>query len=140
AADRVECHRVAGRPPGRAGLLNEAILRSRGRWVHLPLAGDLFLPGFYQRLGMAEVRSPAAAMAFCQHLWASGDRLLKLSPLERAEPATLDDLAGRAVRNLSLLWPAAVVRRDAYERVGGFREDLGLAADWEMGIRLALRF
>ena len=42
------------------------------------------------------------------------------------------------VANPSLHRPAGiVVRRRAYERLGGFRTDLPHAADWEMWTRLA---
>ena len=36
--------------------------------------------------------------------------------------------------------PAAVVKREVYERLGGFRSELRYALDWEMWVRIAARY
>ena len=119
---------------------NEAIRRSRGRWVHLLHDGDFVLPGFYQTLRIGVEAAPAGvAVAFCQYA-TQDDRANTLwSPPpfgERAGLLTREFLARLAVAN-PLNLPAVVFRREAFEVVGLFHEDLPYTADWEWYVRSA---
>ncbi len=62
-----------------------------------------------------------------------------LSRLERASAGVLEEWLPQIVSRQPVQCPAIVVRRDVYESVGGFREDLCFALDWEMWVRIARR-
>ena len=115
------------------------IQRARGEWVHILHGDDLVVPGFYETLETALRAHPDAAAAFCRtiNVDASG------APIDLSEPEA--DQAGMhpgligklAIRNL-IMFPSMVVKRETYERLGGFHPALFHAADWDMWKRVAL--
>jgi len=137
---RIEIHRF----PGRSGLaqnLNRAIALSRGRLVHLLHQDDYVLPGFYARMRDAFGRAPMLGMAFCraQVVDHRGD-VLKRTSVPRLWSGIVRNWVARIATRQRVQAPCAVVARSAYEQVGGFREDLQLALDWEMWVRVAVRY
>ena len=136
AGDGVRLH-VNDENQGPVGNFNTCIRRATGDLVHLLHADDEVLPGFYGRVESAFGHDGVVA-AVCRAEYID----------ERGSPMTIT----RAEQEASGVWrrarevltvsnrvrPAAVVvRRDAYEALGGFRADLPHAADWEMWARLA---
>jgi len=138
AGERVAIHRLE-RNRGLAGAWNACLARARGRWVHVLHQDDLVLPGFYARLSDGIARAPEVGAAFCRHVHvdAAGTRL-HTSELERASAGVVDDWLGRIAVWQGVQCAAMVVRRDTYERVGGFRADLAYALDWDMWRRIAV--
>jgi glycosyltransferase involved in cell wall biosynthesis len=135
AGDRVEYYRNAANLR-LAGNWNACIGHARGRWIHILHQDDLVLPGFYRR--MAEAQNAGCGAAFCQHAFIdSGGRWLSISGLERESAGCLDGWLERIADRQVAQCPAVVVRRDTYERLGGFRPDLGFVLDWEMWVRIA---
>ena len=81
------------------------------------------------------------ATAFREHraVGALGCRLARKSDPKRNETREL--LLGEAVarelrRGVTLVPPGLVVRKDIWDKAGGFRTDLPVAEDWDFGVRL----
>jgi glycosyltransferase involved in cell wall biosynthesis len=139
APDRVELYRQPIHR-GLGGNWNTCVAQSRGRWVHILHQDDLVLPGFYDRLARAGER-PDVGAAFCHH-WIvdDGGRKLIVMPLERPTAGVLEDLLEKITQEQHIHCPSIVIRRDVYERLGGFREDLCYTLDWEMWVRIAAAY
>ncbi len=114
---------------------NTCIEWSRGELLHILHADDYVRPGFYSAVETAFAAAPAADLCLVRALVvdASGE---------------LERLAGRLGRSGDVLTAAAlaygndfycpgvVVRRAAYERLGGFSPRLRYVPDWEMWLRI----
>jgi glycosyltransferase involved in cell wall biosynthesis len=131
---RVRFHR---RPAngGATRNFNTCIERSRGRLIHILHGDDFVLPGFYATLGAAAAAHPAAQLIACRSFFVGEDDVIfhvsqRLPELEGGaatpEPFFYD---------CPLQTPTVVVRRDFYERRGGFLPELIHAADCEMWSR-----
>jgi glycosyltransferase involved in cell wall biosynthesis len=138
---RVEFRRQP-RNLGLAGNWNACVELARGRWVHILHQDDLALPGFYERLAEADAAGPEVGAAFCRFAFIDAEgRPAGLSEPERAGPGVLDDgWLDRIARGNRVQCPSVVVRREAYEALGPFRDDLVFALDWEMWVRLSARY
>lgn len=123
---------------GLAGNWNACVRAARGRWVHLLHQDDLVRPGFYERLALADAARPEVGAAFCRHdtIDTEGHHH-RSSELERSSPGVLEDWHEWLASGQRIECPSIVVRRDVYERLGGFRSDLVYALDWEMWARIA---
>jgi len=135
-AGRVEIH-PAARNLGLAGNWNRSVELARGELVHLLHQDDLILPGFYERLqpGFA---ADGVGMAFCRHAFIDeAGAWTRRSHRERWRRGLLDRWLERISQRQRIQCPATIVRREAYERLGGFRPDLTYALDWEMWVRIA---
>jgi GT2 family glycosyltransferase len=135
-AGRVTFHRESENR-GLANAFNRCIERARGHWVHILHQDDIVLPGFYERLYDGIVCNPNIGMAFSRFaiIDATG-HWSGLGPLERPAPGVLDDWLQRVGTGLRLECPAAVVKRETYERLGGFNPGLTSALDFEMWVRI----
>lgn len=122
---------------GAIGTFNRCVALSRGRLVHLLHGDDLVLPGFYAAMeqGLAD---PASVAAVCRALDVTADGTPTHTTRSYREGTGVwpDALGSLAVSN-RVRAPGIVVRRSAYEQVGGYRTDLPHAADWDMWTRLA---
>lgn len=139
ASGRVEVVRHAERL-GMAGNWNRAIALARGDLVHLLHQDDYVLPGFYVAMESGFRTAPQAGMAFCRSRIVDGNgRPIKSCSRLRWVPGVLRNWLPRIVERQRIQTPAAVVRREVYESLGGFRSDLRQALDWEMWVRIASR-
>lgn len=143
-------HRIAGdrvsvfKQPRRAGMCgnwNTCIERARGHWVHILHQDDMVLPGFYQKLRRGIEQNPDVGSAFCRHI------IINEAGQCRHIPETLDCSSGvipnwleRIASEVLLQTPAVVVKREVYERIGGFRSELVYTPDWEMWKRIAANY
>ncbi len=122
---------------GPVGNFNACLRRASGELVHLLHADDEVRPGFYARMESAFGHDGVvAAVCRAEYVDEAG------APLERTRAEQDQSGIWRNARDVltvsNRVRPAAiVVRRDAYEALGGFRVDLPHAADWEMWTRLA---
>ncbi|MFM8291289.1 MAG: glycosyltransferase [Planctomycetia bacterium] len=136
---RVEVVRHAERL-GMAGNWNRAIGLARGDLVHLLHQDDYVLPGFYVAIENGFRTTPQAGMAFCRSRIVDGNgRSIKSCSRLRWMPGVLHNWLPRIVERQRIQTPAAVVHREVYESLGGFRSDLHQALDWEMWVRIASR-
>jgi glycosyltransferase involved in cell wall biosynthesis len=133
--------RAAGERLGQPAIFNRCLEVARGRFVHLLHDDDWVAPGFYRalRIGLDDQARPGAA--FCRHWYTDADGLpLRLSWLEGEAAGTIPDWLERIAVCCRLQTPAIVVRRDVYERLGGFHPAARSAFDWEMWVRIAAHY
>ncbi len=139
--ERLGRGRVRYRPnPGHLGAIatfNRCLDLATGELVHLLHGDDMVLPGFYRGMERA-LADPTAVAAVCRvrDVDASNTPLHLTRSYRSGTGVWTDALDALAVSN-RVRAPGIVVRRAAYERVGGYRTDLPHAADWEMWTRLA---
>ena len=134
AAGHVEIHRH----PRNLGLIanwNACLELARGELVHLLHADDYVRPGFYAAVEAAFAGRTGADLCLVRALVVDG----------AGEPERLAGRLGRsgdALTTAALAYgnefycPGVVVRRTAYERVGGFSPALEYVPDWEMWLRI----
>lgn len=140
APGRVEYIRHATRQ-GAPGNFNACVRLARGHWVHILHGDDAVRPGFYEAVGRAARSTSGLGAAFCRTIVMSPDgHWLRISPLEAERPGVIPDMLARLAVQNRIMTPAIVVRREAYEAVGGFRPELIHTADWDLWKRVAARF
>jgi glycosyltransferase involved in cell wall biosynthesis len=136
AGDRVAFHRQS-RNVGHAANFNTCLRRSRGELVHLLHGDDEVEPGFYATMARPFAEDPRVGAAFCRYVGIDEhSRRQSVSPLEAPHPGRVPHWLERIALGQRLQVVCMVVRRDAYERVGGFAA-WPFAEDWEMWVRLA---
>jgi glycosyltransferase involved in cell wall biosynthesis len=137
---RIDFHRQP-KNVGVVGNLNTCLQRSRGEFVHLLHGDDLVLEGFYRTLDDRLREHPDAGAAYCRHLYVDEHgRRLDVAPLEPSSSGILLEGARFLAAEQRIMTPCIVVRRSVYEELGGFDDRLTLAEDWEMWVRVAVRF
>jgi glycosyltransferase involved in cell wall biosynthesis len=117
------------------------LLASRGMLIHQLHGDDRVCPGFYERMGAFFDQCPAAAAAFCRSIYVDGNgKWLGITGAEQYEDGISSDFLARIVIAQRIQTPAMVVKREAYEKLGGFDRRLHCMEDWEMWIRLAAHY
>jgi tetratricopeptide (TPR) repeat protein len=140
AGDRVAVYRH----PVRAGhpeIFNVCIRRALGLWIHILHDDDSVAPGFYRALQKGILEAPGIGAAFCRHTYMDEQgRSIGPSLLERETPGTIDGWLERIGVCCRLQTASIVVRREAYERLGGYCPQAKSAFDWEMWQRLSVHY
>jgi hypothetical protein len=121
---------------------NTCLARSRGQLVHLLHGDDCVRDGFYAAMGRLLEAEATAGAAFCRYIaideqgdWSS------IAALEQRSAGLIPDWLEQIAVGQRLQTPCIVVRREVYERLGGFdRRPLGLGEDWEMWVRIAAHY
>lgn len=116
--------------------------RSRGRLVHLLHGDDYVRPGFYRQVERAFAENPAVGAVYCRHIIMDEQgHWQRISPLEQARSGILQDALERIITRHPIQTPAIVVRREVYEKLGGFdRRFFSCGEDWEMWVRIAAHY
>jgi glycosyltransferase involved in cell wall biosynthesis len=135
---RVEYYRT---PRPRSDNFNICIQRARGRWVHILHDDDIVLPGFYQAYRQIIESDPELVMVTGRVLL--GDDHLRWhglrGPLPEPGKTRLEDFPRRKAFAHVEDGAATVVRREAYEAVGGFCHAMSsYSSDWDMWFRVSL--
>ncbi|HEX2190950.1 MAG TPA: glycosyltransferase, partial [Longimicrobiaceae bacterium] len=127
---------------GHVGNFGTCLARARGRLVHLLHGDDAVLPGFYAAMQRAFEARPEIGAAFCRHVFIDAEgRWTRVAPPEQPEAGVMAGAAARIAARQPFQTPAAVVRREVYERLGGFDRRLRYCGeDWEMWVRIAARY
>jgi glycosyltransferase involved in cell wall biosynthesis len=122
---------------GAVGNFNRCVELAQGELVHLLHGDDAVAPGFYAAMDEA-MADPRVLAAVCRTEYIDeAGRTIRTTRSERHGTGPWSDaLKVLAVSN-RVRPPGIVVRRTAYELLGGFRSDLPHAADWEMWTRIA---
>jgi hypothetical protein len=120
------------------GNWNACLQRARGYWVHLLHQDDRLAHGFYGRMRSPCQREGGIGAAFCRGGGIDSDGAVAwvMDP-ERETSGVLADFAQREASENRILAPCIVVRRAAYEALGGYHTGLAYCADWDMYKRLA---
>lgn len=132
------------RQPRRVGHtrnFHTCLQRSRGWLVHLLHGDDCVRRGFYESAARAfDTRAEIGAFA-CRHLFIDEDsHWLRISDLERRTAGILENWLSKIATGQRLQTPCVAVRREVYERLGGFDDRLSWAEDWEMWVRIAAHY
>jgi Glycosyl transferase family 2 len=127
---------------GHVGNFNTCLERSRGQLVHVLHGDDCVRDGFYAAIGRLFEAEPTAGAAFCRYIAMdeAGD-WTTIAKLEQRSAGLLPDWLEKIAVGQRLQTPCMVVRREVYERLGGFdRRPQGLGEDWEMWVRIAAHY
>jgi glycosyltransferase involved in cell wall biosynthesis len=123
----------SGPDGGQAQAVNEALARGSAPFVCWLNSDDLFVPGGLALLvdALRRAREAPAAYGRCWILRPDGTRLLRY----RTEPFSPSRLARRCF----IAQPATLIRRAAWEGVGGLDPELQMAMDYDLWWRLFRR-
>lgn len=121
---------------------SSCLQRARGQFVHVLHQDDRVRDGFYDAMQQVFDEYPAVGAAFCRVIFMDEQgHWQALTPLLQKENGVLHDALERIVTQQPLQPPAMVVRREVYERLGGFDPRLASSAeDTEMWIRIASHY
>jgi glycosyltransferase involved in cell wall biosynthesis len=113
--------------------------RSHGHLIHLLHGDDCVLPGFYQKMQTLFEKYLEIGSAFCrQIIMDDNGHWKRFSQLEQEESGILSNWLERIAAYHSVQTPSVVVRREVYEKLGGFDTRLlSCGEDWEMWVRIA---
>ncbi len=116
--------------------------RSQGKLIHLLHGDDCVRDGFYRKLQRGFDEKPEIGAAFCRHIiMDEQNHWTWISWLEQAESGILDNWLERIAVQQRIQTPSIVVRRDVYERFGGFDRRISCwGEDWEMWVRIAAHY
>lgn len=115
--------------------------RSRGQLVHLLHGDDYVREGFYSKMQKAFETRPDIGAAFCRQIFMNQEgHQQALSDLEQSESGILTNWLERLASEQRIMTPSIVVRREAYEKLGGFDRRLICSEDWEMWVRIAANY
>ena len=115
--------------------------RSRGHLVHILHGDDLVLGGFYNKMQQAFEMEHELGAAFCRQIFIDEEgRQIDISDLEQNESGVLSNWLERLASEQRIMTPSIVVRREAYEKLGGFDHRLRCSEDWEMWVRIATNY
>jgi len=119
---------------GQSSAINEGIARGTAPYVCWLNSDDWWLEGALERLLAALDAHPDAAMAYGR-AWHFDERT------KRMRPVFVRPFRERLMAQLNLIaQPATLVRRGAWEAVGGLDETLHMAMDYELWWRLFRRY
>ncbi|MGD9810336.1 MAG: glycosyltransferase [Sphingobium sp.] len=125
---------------GVPGNLTAAIRLSRGHLIHILHGDDVVEPGFYAAMERAFANEEAGA-AFCRYRYIDAQGAeTGVGPLEMDDMGQLPDALQRLAGEQRIMTPSICVRREVYERLGGFHPLLRCAEDWEMWVRIARHY
>lgn len=118
---------------------NTCLARATGHLVHLLHGDDMVVPGFYETMGDTFAAHPEIVAAFCRYQVIDQDgRVLQVARPESPTAGVIPNWFEQIAVGQRLQPPAIVVRRSAYEAVGGFDQRIAAyGEDWEMWTRLA---
>ena len=112
---------------------------SRGHLIHLLHSDDCVRDGFYQKLEQAFSEHPEIGAGFCRSVYIDEHSHWQgFSCMELRESGVLPSNWIERIAELCCISvpSVAVVRREVYEKLGGFDRRCGLSGDWEMWVRI----
>jgi glycosyltransferase involved in cell wall biosynthesis len=126
---------------GHVANFTTCLSRARGHLVHLLHGDDAVRDGFYATMAPHFEEHPETGAAFCRHVYVDEDgHWLAIARLHQGEPGPFEQAADRILTLLPIQTPTMVVRREVYERLGGFDRRVPYGEDLEMWVRIAGSF
>jgi hypothetical protein len=114
--------------------------RSTGLWVHILHGDDIVRHTFYSRLHSVIQRYPGIGAAFCRFAYTDeNDNILYNHEAEMSEEGILQNWLERLCERQRIQYAAIVVKREVYEKLGGFY-GVEYGEDWEMWVRIAAHY
>jgi glycosyltransferase involved in cell wall biosynthesis len=116
------------------------INRSRGRLVHILHGDDVVKKGYYGAMEGLFRQYPEAGAAFCRFSYMDENGTEKhIQTCEQKQDGILENWVSRIAEHQRIQYAAITVRREVYEKVGGFYA-ITYGEDWEMWVRIARYF
>lgn len=128
---------VDQRNQGLSAARNAAIKRSSSEWVVLLDADDEWLPTRLERMNAAIGANPQVDIVTTDAIVRGPGQADACWYRKGVWPASEDDQPQAIVAG-SFIFSGAAVRKAAWERIGGFRVDVGHQNEWEAWVRLVL--
>lgn len=123
---------------GAIGNFNSCLREAAGHLVHLLHGDDMVESGFYRAADRAFDDNPAVGMFTGRVTYVDdAGQPAETTRSERSPSGVWDAALDVLTVSNRIRPPSVAVRREMYERLGGFRPDFPHAADWEMWVRLA---
>jgi glycosyltransferase involved in cell wall biosynthesis len=114
--------------------------RSRGRLIHLLHGDDLVRNGFYKKMDQLFGMYPQIGAGFCRYAYINeAGRMMYCHDAEMDRDGIPANWLARICERQRIQYAAMVVRREVYEKVGGFY-GVEYGEDWEMWARIAAQF
>ena len=128
------------RPNGPSGARNHGVALCDTPWVAFQDSDDIWLPGRLSRTVLAALEMEGAVASYCAMVVkedAGPDTPVQARyPRPGTAPLSGDILPALAMTSF-ISTQMLTLRRDAFEAVGGFDEDLPVLVDWELMLRVA---
>lgn len=122
---------------GISGNFNRCIELARGQWIHILHSDDIILPGFYEQAEKLIAASEGVqAIAFRCFITDQNGTIDAVTDNLADLTANPQELRRRFLTGTPLQCAGVIVKREAYERRGGFLTSLRLFLDVEMWSRL----
>lgn len=116
------------------------INRSKGRLIHLLHGDDRVKQGFYKKMTALFEEYPQSGAAICRYSFINDSGVQTHRPIEESnKDGILDNWLLRIAECQRTQYVATVVRREVYEKLGGFY-GMTYAEDWEMWVRIAKHY
>ncbi len=121
---------------------NTCLARSRGKLIHLLHGDDAVRDGFYCTMQRPFKDHPEIGAAFCRNIYFDeASHWQSIAPLQHHQSGVLRGWLECIAVGQRLQPPSMVVRRDVYERLGGFDSRIhSYGEDWEMWVRIAAAY
>jgi glycosyltransferase involved in cell wall biosynthesis len=133
------------RQPENVGFIknfNTCLTRSHGKIIHILHGDDRVLNGFYQKMELLFTQYPEIGSAISRYLYIDMQGHWQgISGLELSESGVLSNWLELIASGQRITTPSIVVRRDVYEKLGGFDSRFSCTGeDWEMWVRIATNY
>ncbi|MBF2066317.1 MAG: glycosyltransferase [Calothrix sp. C42_A2020_038] len=126
---------------GKSKNYETCLKRARGHLIHILHGDDCILHGFYNKMQKAFEKNSEIGAAFsCSVIMDEKGCWQSISPLLQTESGVLNNWLKQIVTGNRLTTPSIVVKREVYEKLGGFDERLLFTEDWEMWVRIAVHY
>lgn len=126
---------------GKSKNYETCLKRSRGHLIHILHSDDYVRNGFYSKIKQAFDDYPNIGAAFCREIIMDKDGYWQsISPVYQKKDGVLDNWLEKLIVSNCIAFPSIVVKREVYEKLGGFDERLLFSEDWEMWVRVAANY
>jgi glycosyltransferase involved in cell wall biosynthesis len=138
--DRIRLFMQANR--GTYPTLNRCIAESQGAYLAILNSDDLWAPTKLEKqVALLEAHPEVGLVHTGGYFIDAQGNILPGNPLGFEWPRTpTGNIIEALVRCNKIIASSVLVRRECFERLGGFREDLFGSGDWEMWFRIALEW
>ncbi|MGB8658701.1 MAG: glycosyltransferase [Candidatus Zixiibacteriota bacterium] len=124
---------------GPASAKNNGIRNSVGKYIAFLDADDLWLPTKLEKQVKTFQQSPELAMIFTEHS-VFNDRGIYLALIGKRKRLIKGDIARNIFLHNGVATPTVIVRKEIFNKIGLFEEDLCMAEDDNMWVRIAVNF